>query len=98
MGGLRLPCQSSESPPVLIGTGPEARYIRSARGPPNVGWVAASHVPGLIAMGILTVEICLPPLSIVIARGDGRSIGLELPGDASPMRGPLVSIEALEFA
>jgi hypothetical protein len=49
-------------------------------------------------MGILTVEICLPPLSIVIGRGDGRSIGLELPGDASPMPGPLVSIEALEFA
>jgi hypothetical protein len=49
-------------------------------------------------MGILTVEFCLPPLSIVIARGDGRSIGLELPGDASRMPGPLVSIEALGFA
>jgi adenylyltransferase/sulfurtransferase len=43
--------------------------------------------------------IGVPPFDLVIARGNGRSIGFELSGDAQAVLGPLVSgAEALDLA
>jgi adenylyltransferase/sulfurtransferase len=50
-------------------------------------------------LGRTLAEIGVPPMDIIVARADGRSVGFELAGDAAAVLGPLYEgEEAIEWS
>ena len=97
---LRCPhCGKEEELFASLGKVPAAKAACPACGEANREVVTFYKIRGNEAFLDRTLEeIGVPAFDIIIARGSGRVVGLELAGDGATVLGPLNDAEALQWA